>query len=215
MFDPAFWALFFAAALVINLTPGPDMLYWLGKSCVQGRRIGLWAAAGLWCGTLFHVSAAAVGLSALLVASSTLFTLVKLLGAAYLCWLGIQALRNAGSGLAPRAAAKGPVSGWATFRQGVLIDVLNPKTALFFMAFLPQFVRPELADVWPVWAQLAVLGCLVTLVAVPVELALILCASRMTLWLRSRENVARWLDRLLGAMFIGLGVRLLTAGQRS
>ncbi|ANF57079.1 LysE family translocator [Halotalea alkalilenta] len=84
MFDPAFWALFFAAALVINLTPGPDMLYLLGKSCVQGRRIGLWAAAGLWCGTLFHVSAAAVGLSALLVASSTLFTL---LGAAYLCWL--------------------------------------------------------------------------------------------------------------------------------
>lgn len=214
MFAPTFWTLFLLAAVVINLTPGPDMLYLLGKSCAHGRRLGLFAVLGLWSGAFVHVIAAAAGLSAILMASAEAFLLVKLLGAAYLCWLGVQAIRQAGQGLVADEVGNGSPRALPAFRQGVLIAVLNPKTALFFMAFLPQFVRPELAAALPISLQLLLLGSLVIVVAIPIELTLVLGASALSRWLRERKRLAVWLDRLLGVMFVGLAARLVSSAQR-
>ncbi|SPJ32589.1 LysE family translocator [Kushneria phyllosphaerae] len=205
--DMTYWGLFLGAALMINLTPGPDMLYLMARSASGGRREGLAAGAGLWCGAMVHVLAAALGLSAIVMASATAFTAVKLAGALYLFYLGVQAIRSAGSQFqAP--ATNGRINGaWGAFRQGVLVDLFNPKTALFFMAFLPQFVRP---DGGPVAAQLLALGTLTVAVAIPIELGIILGAARLSDWLRRRQRLTKWMDHLLGTVFIGLGLRLLT-----
>ncbi|ART63016.1 LysE family translocator [Kushneria marisflavi] len=206
--DITYWGLFLGAALMINLTPGPDMFYLMARSASGGRREGLAAGAGLWCGAMVHVLAAALGLSAIVMASATAFTAVKLAGALYLFYLGVQAIRNAGQQFQPPAASTRRASdAWGAFRQGVLVDLLNPKTALFFMAFLPQFVRPEAG---PVAAQLLLLGTLTVAVAVPIELAIILGAARLSNGLRRRQRLTKWMDQLLGTVFIGLGLRLLT-----
>lgn len=206
--DMTYWGLFLGAALMINLTPGPDMLYLMARSASGGRHEGLAAGAGLWCGAMVHVLAAALGLSAIVMASAMAFTAVKLAGALYLFYLGVQAIRNAGSQFQPAAAPGVRSTGaWGAFRQGVLVDLLNPKTALFFMAFLPQFVRPEAG---PVAAQLLMLGTLTVAVAIPIELAIILGAARLSDWLRRRQRLTQWMDHLLGTVFIGLGLRLLT-----
>ena len=206
--DITYWGLFLGAALMINLTPGPDMFYLMARSASGGRREGLAAGAGLWCGAMVHVLAAALGLSAIVMASATAFTAVKLAGALYLFYLGVQAIRSAGQQFQPPAASTWRASdAWGAFRQGVLVDLLNPKTALFFMAFLPQFVRPEAG---PVAAQLLLLGTLTVAVAVPIELAIILGAARLSNGLRRRQRLTKWMDQLLGTVFIGLGLRLLT-----
>ncbi|REC93766.1 LysE family translocator [Kushneria indalinina] len=204
--DITYWGLFLGAALMINLTPGPDMLYLMAKSVSGGRREGLAAGAGLWCGAMGHVLAAALGLSAIVMASATAFTAIKLVGTLYLFYLGVQALRHAGEQFRPPETGARPAGAWRAFRQGVLVDLLNPKTALFFMAFLPQFVRPEAG---PVPAQLLLLGLLTIAVAIPIELAVVLGASRLTDWLRRRQRLAQWMDRLMGTVFIALGARLL------
>ncbi|WP_456268902.1 LysE family translocator [Kushneria sp. AK178] len=204
--DITWWGLFLGAAVMINLTPGPDMLYLMAKSASGGRREGLAAGAGLWCGAMGHALAAALGLSAVVMASATAFTAIKLVGALYLFYLGVQALRHAGRQFRPPEPGARPTGAWRAFRQGILVDLLNPKTALFFMAFLPQFVRPEAG---PVPAQLLLLGMLTIVVAIPIELAVVLGAARLTDWLRRRERLAQWLDRLMGTVFIALGARLL------
>jgi len=152
-----------------------------------------------------HVVFAALGISAILATSALAFTVVKYVGAAYLLYLGFQALRSAGAGgtLMPKAVPQ--ASAWKAYRQGVLVDLLNPKAAIFFMAFLPQFVRPEHGAV-PL--QLLVLGVLVVVVAIVVECALVLLAARATTALRSNPAVSQWLDRALGSILIGLGIRL-------
>ncbi|WP_445620079.1 LysE family translocator [Kushneria sp. Sum13] len=205
--DMTYWGLFLGAALMINLTPGPDMLYLMARSASGGRREGLAAGAGLWCGAMVHVLAAALGLSAIVMASATAFTAVKLAGALYLFYLGVQAIRSAGSQFQAPATSGRAHGAWGAFRQGVLVDLLNPKTALFFMAFLPQFVRPEAG---PVAAQLLALGTLTVAVAIPIELGIILGAARLCDWLRRRQRLTKWMDHLLGTVFIGLGLRLLT-----
>lgn len=206
--DIGYWLFFLGAALAINLTPGPDMLYLMARSANGGQREGLAAGAGLWCGAMVHVLAAALGLSALLMASAAAFTLVKLVGAVYLFYLGVQALRHAGRQFQVPMDAARAGSALAAFRQGVLVDLLNPKTALFFMAFLPQFVRPEAG---PVAAQLLLLGSLTVAVAIPIEITIILGAARLSNVLRQRQRLAQWMDRLLGTVFIVLGLRLLSA----
>lgn len=205
MEDLSFWLVFFAAALALNLSPGPDLLYVLSRTLTGGRRLGVVSACGVCSGALVHVAAAALGLSTILATSALAFTLVKYVGAAYLIYLGIQALRSAGQGIELQLVARPPVSAWRAYRQGVLVDVLNPKAAIFFMAFLPQFVRPEHGAVA---LQLLVLGVLVVLVAIIIECALVLLASRASQALRSHRAIGQWLDRVLGSLLIGLGVRL-------
>src|SRR6185503_5152928 len=141
MIDPASLALFMTATLALNLAPGPDMLYVSTRSLTQGRRAGVISALGIAAGSVVHTVAIASGLAALLRALPLAYEIVRFAGAAYLIWLGIQALRNR-SGLASGKPLD-PASDWAIFRQGAITNVLNPKVALFFLAFLPQFVDPS------------------------------------------------------------------------
>lgn len=203
--DVAFWVVFFSAALALNLSPGPDLLFILSRTLGGGRRIGIAAACGVCSGALVHVLAAALGLSALLATSALAFSIVKYVGAVYLIWLGVQALRNAGGGLRVTVHSGPPLTAWQAYRQGVLVDVLNPKVAIFFMAFLPQFVRPELGSLA---LQLLGLGALVVLVAILVECSAVLLAAHASRALRANPRLTLWLDRALGSLLVGLGVRL-------
>lgn len=207
----SYWCLFFSAALALNLAPGPDLMYVLSRTVAQGTRVGLASAAGVSTGALVHVAAASLGVSAILATSALAFALVKYVGAVYLLFLGVQALRSKGTRF-DHLNDSGSGSPWQAYRQGVLVDVLNPKVAIFFMAFLPQFVRPGHGTVA---IQLLLLGLLVIGVAIVVDSAFVLVAGRATDYFRQNPRLSAWLDRLLGSIFIGLGVRLALTEQRS
>lgn len=154
--DPVTLGLFGLAALTLFLVPGPAVLYVVARSVAGGRRAGFVSVLGIHTGSLVHIGAAAAGLSALVLASTTVFTTVRLLGAAYLVWLGIATWRRPASAEETGATAgRRPASLRRVYGQGVLVNVLNPKTALFFLALTPQFVDPSLG---PVAGQLLVLG---------------------------------------------------------
>ncbi len=199
---------FITAGLLLNLTPGPDVLYIVGRSLSQGRGAGVVSALGIAAGCLFHVAAAAGGLSALIVASPLAFDAVRYAGAAYLVWLGVQALRGGGAALAVATLAPTPLG--AIFRQGVLTNVLNPKVALFFLAFLPQFADPARG---PVWLQVVALGLIFIFNGTLVCLGYVLVAAKLGDWLKSRYAVATWLNRATGALFLALGLRLALGGR--
>ena len=204
MDSTSYWLLFFSAAFAINISPGPDIIYILSKTIAQGRKIGIASSVGVCTGALFHVFAAALGLSAILATSALAFSIVKYIGAAYLIYLGIQALRSKGISFeSPKKEKEATV--WKAFKQGVLIDILNPKVAIFFMAFLPQFIRPDMGSTS---FQMLFLGFLVILVAVIVEFFIVITASQTTHYFRNNQQSAIWLDRLLGSILIGLGIRL-------
>jgi threonine/homoserine/homoserine lactone efflux protein len=204
--DPHLLAAYLLACLVLILTPGPDMMFVLGQTLAGGARRGWAATLGIYAGALVHILLAVLGLSALLAASPGLFLAVRLAGAAYLLWLGIGALRGALHSTDP-AAPRPPETrpGKAAFWQGALTNLLNPKVALFFLAFLPQFVAPDRA---PAWVQMLLLGPLLPLLALPFFAALIALADRAVAALSAAR---RWLDGVSGAIFVGLGLRLLLA----
>lgn len=203
-YDIAHWSGFFAAAFLLNLAPGPDFAFILSHTVKGGKRDGAMAMFGIWTGAFGHVLLAALGLSALIAASATAFSLVKWTGVAYLLWLGVEALRSDGGSLLIEGGAERTSKG-AIFRQGVFIDLLNPKVATFFLAFLPQFV---VQGAGPAWAQLMLHGTLIIAVAALVEPALILVGDRITTRMRRSRALRVWLDRLLGSVLIGLGIRL-------
>ena len=204
---------FLVAALVLNLSPGVDHVYVLSRTLAQGRLVGFMSSWGVCTGAMVHVVAAALGLSAILAASATAFTVVKVVGAAYLVWLGIQALRSKGLAIQAEDLARdgeAPVTPWASFRQGVLIDVLNPKVAIFFLAFLPQFVDASRGAAW--W-QILFLGAVVVLIAFVWEAVLVFGVGFIAGWLQRQRRAATWLNRGMGGTFVGLGVWLLTQGR--
>jgi threonine/homoserine/homoserine lactone efflux protein len=196
------------AALALNLTPGPDMLYVAARSAGEGRPAGVVSALGIAAGTLVHIAAVALGLSALLAAVPVAYTVVRLAGAGYLIYLGARALLRSGV-LAP--APVPPATLAAIFRQGVITNVLNPKVALFFLAFLPQFVDParETAAV-----QVLALGLLFNTSGTIVNVAVALGASGAAARLRHGGRAGRVLQRLTGVLFIGLGLRLALVERR-
>jgi threonine/homoserine/homoserine lactone efflux protein len=201
-------ALFMAAGLALNLTPGPDMLYVAARAAAEGRAAGIASTLGIATGTLVHIALVAFGLTALLAAVPVAYTAVRLAGAAYLVYLGVRTLLRPG-GLTERALT--PASRWAVFRQGVVTNVLNPKVALFFLAFLPQFVDPARGSAG---LQVLGLGLLFDASGTLVLLAVALGASRAAGRLRRSAGAARWLERATGVLFVGLGVRLALAGRR-
>jgi threonine/homoserine/homoserine lactone efflux protein len=201
--------LFMAATLALNLAPGPDMLYVSTRSLTQGRRAGVISALGIAAGSVAHTVAIASGLAALLGALPLAYEIVRFAGAAYLIWLGIQALRNR-SGLASGKPLE-HASDWAIFRQGAITNVLNPKVALFFLAFLPQFVDPQRGSVA---LQLVVLGTLFNCSGTLVNIAVAYLASSAGRWLNTSgraERIFRWLT---ASVFIGLGLRLALGERR-
>ena len=202
------WATFLTAAVLLNITPGPDMAYVLAHSLRRGRRAGFIAMGGVWLGAFVHVVLAALGLSALLASSALAFALVKYAGALYLLWLGIQAWRASADPMPQATAESG--SARSTFGRGVLVAALNPKVAVFFLAFLPQFVVPGAG---PVGAQLFLHGCLIIAVAALVEPPMVWFAATVAQRMRANAAMQRWLDRALGSLFIALGLRLATASR--
>jgi threonine/homoserine/homoserine lactone efflux protein len=198
-------ALFVVAGLLLNITPGPDTLYIVGRSASQGWRGGALAALGIGAGSVVHTLAAAIGLSALLAASATAFMILKWLGAVYLVYVGVSLFLARAE---PRATPGLQAADFRTiFWQGFLTNVLNPKVALFFLAFLPQFVDPAapskaLAFVF--------LGCVFNFNGTLWNLLVAWSAARVMRFDRSRR-VARWLNRAVGALFVFLGVRLVAA----
>jgi threonine/homoserine/homoserine lactone efflux protein len=193
--------LFVLWALALLITPGPAVLYIVARSIDQGRRAGLVSMLGVHAGTLVHIAAAAAGLSALLAASATAFSTVKYLGAAYLIYLGLRRLLAA-TPAAGAAQATMPRLRRA-FLDGVVVNVLNPKTALFFLAFLPQFVDVSLGQVG---AQILVLGALFVALGLLTDGSYAVGAGTAAHWLRGRPGFLaseRWIS---GSMYIGLGV---------
>ncbi len=203
--DYAYWAMFFAAAIALNLSPGPDLIFILSRTFSGGKIIGVASSAGVCTGALVHVSAAGLGVSAILATSIAAFNIVKYIGAAYLVYLGIKNFYNAETKLDLPPETKENISPWSAFKQGMLVDILNPKVALFFMAFLPQFVRPEITQVS---FQLVGLGILVILIGFPIECLYILLASRIAHLLHNNVSISKVLDRIFGTILIGLGVKL-------
>ena len=202
MFDVHTLALFMTATLALNLTPGPDMMYVIARSAGEGRKAGIVSALGIAGGTVFHTAAVALGLVSLLAAVPLAFALVKYAGAAYLVYLGIRAVTVSGTIVEPSVerARLG-----AIFRQGVITNVLNPKVALFFLAFLPQFVD---ASAGPVALQIVVLGLLFNTSGTIVNIVVALMASRAGQWSRRRLRTPAVMRWLTGGIFIGLGIRL-------
>jgi RhtB (resistance to homoserine/threonine) family protein len=207
MFGIHDFGLFLAAGILLNLTPGPDTVYILGRSVAQGRETGIASALGICLGSIFHTCAAALGLSAILATSALAFGAIKLLGGVYLIFLGTKMVLDRRKHLTlPSNFRRRTIA--AAFRQGVLTNILNPKVALFFLAFLPQFIDP--ASNTKVWAFLALGFAFVTTGTIWC-LVLAWFASTFSERLRANETVAQWLNRTAGALFVFLGLRLATA----
>jgi threonine/homoserine/homoserine lactone efflux protein len=199
-----FW-LFVASGLLLNVTPGPDTAFIVGRGLQFGWRGGAAAALGVSAGCLVHVTAAAVGLSALLMASTLAFTAVKLIGAAYLIWLGVGMLLSRATGFAAAADDAPALRPAQVFRQGMLTNALNPKVALFFLAFLPQFVD---ADAPHKALAFLVLGLIFVANGTLYCLALAAFAARAADRLRRSGSLLQWINRGLGALFVALGLRV-------
>lgn len=185
------------------LMPGPAMLYAAARTLAGGRRAGLMASLGLHLGGYVHVVAAAAGLALLFHAVPPLFMAMKLAGAAYLVWLGLSLFRDRDSAEQPQLA---PLSARRAFAQSVIVEVLNPKTAIFFLAFLPQFVDASASA--PVWAQLLVLGIIVNLTFSLVDIVCVVFASAVMAKLQRSRRSQHVMQRIGGSILVGLGARL-------
>lgn len=200
---------FVAAALVVLLIPGPAVLYVLARSLSQGQRAGLVSVLGLSAGALVHVAAATAGLSAILLTSATAFGVVKMLGAVYLIGLGIRALLSRQS--APGLDVAAPRSMSRLFTHGVFVSVLNPKIAVFFLAFLPQFAQPSRG---PIPQQVMFLGLLYVALALVTDTAYALLASRIRSWLGTRVIHGPLPRYASGVVYMGMGVSTALAGRK-
>ena len=205
--------LFVLSGLLLNITPGPDTLYIVGRSSTQGLRAGAVAALGIGTGALVHVCAAALGLSALLAASAAAFTVVKIVGAAYLVYVGISLLRSKSSTRSPPVSASGnrPASIQGIFFQGFLTNVLNPKVALFFLAFLPQFV---LSDAPSKPLAFLFLGVIFDFNGTLWNLLVAWSTARISSRLGASDQFRKWFNRCVGSIFVCVGFRLAFAHDR-
>jgi len=209
MIEPTKFLLFIGVSWALILAPGPDMLYVISRGIAHGRRAGILSAIGVVCGILVHTTAAALGLTLILQTSALAFLLVKYVGAAYLIYLGIKSWRDTGALRLQTAVPT--VRSSAVFWQGVLSNVFNPKIAIFFLAFLPQFVEKGSSRV--AW-QMIFLG--VTFACFGLCFLLVVGYSSGTIgrWLTHRPQYTQFLQRLAGSILIGLGIRLALTEHR-
>jgi RhtB (resistance to homoserine/threonine) family protein len=196
--------LFVISGLLLNMTPGPDSLLIMARSASQGFKAGAAAILGICSGTCVHIAAAAFGLSALLATSAEAFLFIKLLGAAYLFYIGVQMLRTKTT-TAAEQTAPAPASFAAIYRQGLLTNVLNPKVALFFLAFLPQFVAPDAADKT---LAFLFLGAIFNFNGMLWCLLLAWTSAVAAQKVKTSQQVKLWLNRTVGALFVALGAKL-------
>jgi threonine/homoserine/homoserine lactone efflux protein len=195
--------LFIAASTLLALAPGPDIIYVLTRAVSQGRKAGIAAALGFASGCVFHTVLAAVGVAALIRSSELAFDLVRYAGAAYLVWIGIQALRHRSAfSIEGASDAKALMT---IYKQSVVGNMLNPKVTLFFLAFLPQFVKAEAGNVG---MQMAILGVVFMGVTVVVFGAVAICAAMIGDWVRRKPAIGERLNVFAGLTFIALGIRV-------
>ncbi len=197
--------LFVVAALAIAISPGPGIFYVAARTLAGGRGEGLASSFGTGLGGLVHVAAGAIGVSALVLASAEAFTLLKIAGAAYLVWLGIKTVREARIAIDMRAE---PTGARRAFREGIVVEALNPKTAAFFLAFLPQFVDPAAG---PVWLQFLLLGLVSVILNTAADVAVVVVASRARSMAVARPTLLRRLRQGAGLAIASLGLALLFA----
>jgi len=205
--------LFIVSGLLLNIAPGPDSLLIMARSAQQGWRAGAAAALGIGAGTLVHITAAALGLSALLATSAAAFTALKLLGAAYLLYVGVSLLRTratTSASVSPRADAIAPLPLSSIFRQGLLTNVLNPKVALFFLAFVPQFIAPDSPDKA---LAFVVLGSIFNVNGTLWCLALAAFTAGASSRIRLPARAGLWLNRTIGALMLSFGVKLALSSR--
>ena len=198
---------FTAAALLMNISPGPSNLYVMARAIAQGTKGGVVAAMGLAAGSLVHVAATALGLSAIFANSPTLYLIIKLMGAAYLMYLGITYWKTKGSGGNEKVKRPKKKSLFSVFQQSVIVEVTNPKTALFFIALLPQFVVPESG---PVSQQLLILGIIVTISALPCDILVAVSSSKISNWLLKHERAQQIQDRISGSILFAMGAYIVS-----
>ena len=205
---------FILAAILLNLTPGTDSMYIITRSMAQGQTAGFYSVLGITSGILVHTLLASLGLSVLLANSPTAFMLVKYIGASYLCYLGLKMLLSKSSNSIANHLSKDKhvisqkaVDGWQIYKQGVLTNVFNPKVALFFLAFFPQFIDASYA-----YGMLSflMLGLTFAVTGFVWCLCLALLAARFSTRLRENPSIETMLNKISGVVFIGLGIRLLT-----
>lgn len=209
--DVTTFGLFLITALVVAITPGPGIFYVLTRSIKGGRGEGVASAFGNGVGGLVHVLAATLGLSAILMTSATAFTVVKLVGAAYLVYLGIRTLlKRDGLHDTPGANA-GPSKNSEAFRQGIVAETLNPKAALFFLAFLPQFANPQ----GPFALQILLLGCIGVCIITVTDLVVAGFAGSLGEWLRESVRFRRGQRLFSGCALIGLGAYTAVSGEKT
>lgn len=208
MLEPSTFIVFVAAAIALLLVPGPAVIFIVTRSVTHGRTAGLVSVLGVHTGSVVHVAAAALGVSALLATSATAFSVIKYLGAAYLIFLGVQRLLRRGhdeerTRVLPLASAR-------LYRQGIVVNVLNPKTAIFFLAFLPQFVNPARG---PVALQIALLGTCFIVLGIASDSTYAMLAGTLAGRLRLDAAVRRRLDRASGVIYLGLGATVALAAE--
>lgn len=206
--NPTQFALFVAGTLALLITPGPAVLYVITRSVDQGRRAGLVSVLGLQFGTWFHVVGAVFGLSAILLSSALAFDIVKFIGAGYLIYLGVRKLRAPKHNPTIRQLEPTPLH--RTFSQGILVNILNPKTALFFFAFLPQFVDPARGNI-PL--QMLSLGLTFCVLALMTDSMYATLAGTAGTWLRQSQRFWRVERYLAGSVYIGLGLLAAFSGS--
>jgi threonine/homoserine/homoserine lactone efflux protein len=204
MFDYSLlhWITFFTAVVLLELSPGPDMAFMLGQTVRNGRKAGFAALFGSLAATYLHIAMAAIGLSAVIATSAVAFSIVKWIGVIYLLWLGFQAFYSR-KRVNTKELVRTPTTS-SVFFQGMLISALNPKVAIFFLAFLPQFV---VEGAGPINLQLLLHGTLIVVVGFLLQTPLILMGSRIASSLRGNQNLRFWLDRCLGTLYFTLGIR--------
>ena len=205
--DPRHFLLFFTAALILAITPGPGIFYVLARSLAGGKREGVQSSFGTFAGGLFHVFAAALGISAILAASAVAFHTVKYAGAAYLVWLGIRMIRSRNADMAFQNLQPSQ----SAFRQGILTEALNPKTALFFLSFIPQFIAPERGHVF---FQFLLLGAISVILNTTADLVVVLLAAPLERKLKNSARFRRNQRVASGLGMIGLGAYVALADSR-
>ncbi len=204
-FDITFsqFALFVVATLALNLTPGPDMVYAAANGMQRGMKAGIVSASGIGCGALVHAAFAAVGISAIIAASDTAYDILRIGGGGYLIWVGIKSFKEGGRTFSDLACEALPYR--SLFVRGLITNILNPKVALFFIAFLPQFVRPESGNVA---AQIFLLGCFIGISGTVINGLVGIFAGGAGRILLQNPLSARWISRISGSLIIALGARL-------
>ncbi|MEP5758440.1 MAG: LysE family translocator [Litoreibacter sp.] len=211
MLDPTLTTAYIMLATALAVAPGPDVLFVVANGMQHRAKGAIVSALGIGSGSVLHASAAALGISAIVAASPTAFEILRYAGAAYLAYLGVQALRswwNYSNNLDANQTVI-EISAWNIFRRGLITNILNPKVVVFYLALLPQFINIELGHVG---LQIFLLGCIHTIIGITFLICIGLAAGKASGWL-ARTSFGKWMDAIAGAFFLGLAVRLLITGK--